>query len=87
MASAGKNRNLLNANQLLPKSFFHPCDIFKCKFEDQIDKNSLLSLVTTKDCHFCHYFQNRWKINFPEMSFFNGNVSILTQNFKRIILE
>lgn len=46
MASAGKNRNLLNANQLLPKSLFHLCKIFKCKFEDQIGKNSLLSLIT-----------------------------------------
>lgn len=29
MASAGKNRNLLNANQLRPKSVFHPCNTFK----------------------------------------------------------
>lgn len=34
VASAGMNRNLLNENQFLPESLFHPCNIFKCKFED-----------------------------------------------------
>lgn len=44
-------------------------------------------LLPTKDCDFLHYFQNRWQINFPEVSYFNGNVSILMQNFRRMILE
>lgn len=34
MVSAGMKRNLLNENQFLPESLFHPCNIFKCKFED-----------------------------------------------------
>lgn len=34
MASAGMNRNLLNENQFLPKSLFHPCNIFNAKFEN-----------------------------------------------------
>lgn len=34
MASAGMNRDLLNENQFFPGSLFHPCNIFKCKFED-----------------------------------------------------
>lgn len=47
MPSAGKNKNLLNANQLLLKCSFRPCNIFKCKFEDQIGKNTWLSLTTS----------------------------------------
>lgn len=72
MASAGKNGNLLNANQLLPKHLLHPCNIFKCKFEDQIGKSSFYHLLPTKDYDFLHYFQNRCKINFPEILFLRG---------------
>lgn len=50
-------------------------------------RNLCYHSLPTKDCDFLHYFQNRWEIIFPEISFFNGNVSILMQNFKRIILE
>lgn len=45
-------------------------------------------LFSTKDYEFLHCFQNKWKIYFPGISLFNGNVSILMQNFKKkIILE
>lgn len=45
MASAGSNRHLLNANQLL-QSLFNLCNTFQWKFEAQIGENSLLSLTS-----------------------------------------
>lgn len=45
MTSAGMNRSLLNANQFLPKSLFHPCNIF-LNASLKISKDSVLSLTT-----------------------------------------
>lgn len=50
------NRNLLSENQLLPKSLFHPRNIFECKFEDY--ELYVITYYQLK-VHFLHYFKNR----------------------------
>ena len=84
MASAGSNRDSLNADQLLQTVSFICAILLNASLKIRLVRTLLYHLLPTKDYEFLHCFHKKWEINFPKISLRNGNVSILMQNFKKV---